>query len=437
MAKGGIYDQLGGGFARYSTDAKWIAPHFEKMLYDNGQLVSLYSHAYQVTQNPLYKEIVEETTQFVERELMNSQFGFYSSLDADSEGEEGKFYVWDASEIDSIINNKDQAEVFKKYFSVKDNGNWEHTNILVVNKNLSAKDFNMSQDDLVNQISSNKKKLMEHRASRIRPGLDDKILTSWNGLMLKGYVDAYRAFGENKYLDIALKNANFILNNSLQKDGSLNRNFKDGKSSINAFLDDYATVIDAFTALYEVTFDLKWLMKAKELTEYTMDHFQNGENNMFYYTSDLDPALIARKMELSDNVIPASNSIMARNLYKVGTLTYDQKMVSESKKMVNNIADKIIGTEYPSYYSNWCQLMATMVKPPYEIAILGTDALQKAKTMQKKYLPNSFFLGGDSEQGLELLTDKLQEGRTMIYVCQNKVCKMPVEDAEKALTLID
>lgn len=437
MANGGIYDQLGGGFARYSTDAYWLAPHFEKMLYDNGQLVSLYSHAYQVTKDPLYKKVVEETTSFIERELMNNQYGFYSSLDADSEGVEGKFYVWTASEIDSIIGNETESKIFKKYFSSKKNGNWEHTNILMVDDKLTASDFDLSQKELDAIINKNRTKLMTARDSRIRPGLDDKVLTSWNGLMLKGYVDAYKAFGDEHYLDIALKNANFILNNSVQKEGNLNRNYKDGKSSINGFLDDYATVIDAFTALYEITFDLKWLNKAKELTNYTLSHFHNPENSMFYYTSDLDPELIARKMELSDNVIPASNSMMARNLYKIGTLNYDQKMVDLSKKMIGNISNKIIGAEYPSYYSNWCQLLATMVKPPYEVAVLGEDAIAKARALQKTYLPNSFFLGGNSEEGLELLTDKLQEDRTMIYVCQNKVCKMPVENVIKALALIN
>jgi len=437
MANGGIYDQLGGGFARYSTDSYWIAPHFEKMLYDNGQLVSLYSHAYQVTKNPLYKKVVEETTAFVERELMNDKFGFYSSLDADSEGEEGKFYVWSANEIDSIIGNEKEADIFKKYFSIKKNGNWEHTNILFVNDQLTHADFKLDQKELRSIIDRNKKKLMSVRDSRIRPGLDDKALTSWNGLMLKGYIDAYKAFGEQKYLDVALKNADFILKNSFQKGGRLNRNYKDGKSSINGFLDDYATIIDAYTALYEVTFDLKWLTKSKELTEYTMTHFLNPENKMFFYTSDLDPALIARKMELSDNVIPGSNSMMARNLYKLGTLLYDQIMVDLSKQMINNMGSQIINTAQPGFYSNWCQLIASMINPPYEVAILGDDAQEKAKALQKTYLPNSYFLGGQSEEGLELLTDKLQEDVTMIYVCQNKVCKMPVEDVEKALQLID
>jgi len=437
MANGGIYDQLGGGFARYSTDEFWIAPHFEKMLYDNGQLLSLYSHAYQVTKKPLYKKVVEETTAFLERELMNDNFGFYSSLDADSEGEEGKFYVWDAAEIDTIIEDEKEAKIFKNYFSVRPQGNWEQTNILMVNESYSANNAGRTDEELDALIQRNKVKLLAKRNARIRPGLDDKILTGWNGLTLKGYIDAYRAFGKQHYLDMALKNATFLKKNTIQSDGRLTRNFKDGKSSINGFLDDYAAVIDAFVALYEVTFDIQWLDLSKQLTTYAVTHFYEKENGMFYYTSDLDPALIARKMELADKAIPASNSMMARNLYKLGTLLYDKSMLDKATTMVNNMAPQILDNNYPSYYSNWCQLIATMIKPPYEIAILGDNAQQKAAQMQRSYLPNSFFLGGQKEDGMELLKDKLQEGRTMIYVCQNKVCKLPVQDVQKALTLMD
>jgi len=318
MAKGGIYDQLGGGFARYSTDKLWLAPHFEKMTYDNGQLVSLYSQAYRQTKNPLYKQIVEQTLDYTKREMTSKDYGFYSALDADSEGEEGKFYTWSKTEIDSIIADENLAKFYNKYYNVKKNGNWEHVNILHVTKDLSevAKEFSMSKDQAKTQIASINQKLFDHRAKRIRPGLDDKILTAWNGLMMKGYIDAYLAFGNQEYLETAIKNANFILDNQLQKDYRLNRNYKDGKSSINGFLDDYALTIDAFVALYQANFDEKWLNTADALMAYVQKHFYNAETSMYNYTSSIDPPLIAKKSEYADNVIPGSNSVMARNLHE-------------------------------------------------------------------------------------------------------------------------
>ncbi len=275
MANGGIYDQLGGGFARYSTDDKWHVPHFEKMLYDNGQLVSLYANVYKRMNNDLYKKVIEETLDFVERELTDKKGGFYSSLDADSEGEEGTFYVWEQSEVDAVFDNPTEAAIFKDYFNVSPTGNWEKTNVLWVKekKHFFAKKHNRSTTDLDKILEKGKKALFKKRSKRIRPGLDNKVLTSWNALMLKGYIDAYKALGNEQYLKVALKNANFLSKTMLQSDGRLNRNYKDGKSVINAFLDDYANLAEAFIALYEVTFDEQWLNKAKRLTDYANQHF--------------------------------------------------------------------------------------------------------------------------------------------------------------------
>jgi len=286
MALGGIYDQLGGGFARYSTDDKWIVPHFEKMLYDNGQLVSLYSLAYKVTGNKLYKKVVYETIDFVERELTDNSGGFYSSLDADSEGEEGKFYVWKKEEIDKLLGS--DAELFCDYYSVEEGGNWENKNIFFISEEKSdlLEKYGMEEKEFDNKIAGMKNILLKEREKRIRPGLDDKILTSWNALMICGYVDAYSAFSEKKFLDAALMNGNFILNNLMKEDSRLDRNFKESKSSINAFLDDYAYTIEAFIKLYEVTFDETWLNKAKSLTDYALQHFNDNESGFFFFTSD-------------------------------------------------------------------------------------------------------------------------------------------------------
>jgi len=437
MAWGGIYDHLGGGFARYSVDGEWKVPHFEKMLYDNAQLVSLYAQAFQVSRDPLYQQVVEETLAFIERELSDPAGGFYSSLDADSEGEEGKFYVWKKEEIDSLLG--DQSEVFCDYYEVKNGGNWEHTNILYRRETADkvAKKHKITQEQLLKTIEEGRQKLLKARSTRVRPGTDDKVLTSWNALMLKGYTDAYRAFSKPAYLNTALKNADFLLKEMLQSDNRLNRNFKNGKSVINAFLDDYALLIDAFVSLYQVTMDEKWLFKANDLTEYTLVHFFDTASGMFNYTSAIDPPLIARKMELADNVIPGSNSTMARNLFHLGTFLYNADYISKAKQMMQNLSEDITTTSSPNFYSNWCSLYSSLVTPPYEVAIIGDNFEAIRSELMENYLPNALFLGGKNEGKLALLKDKLQEGKTMIYVCQNKVCKMPVREVDKALELID
>ena len=438
MAQGGIYDHLGGGFARYSTDEVWKAPHFEKMLYDNGQLVSLYSEAYKLTKDPLYAQRVRETLDFIERELTDENGGFYSSLDADTEGEEGKFYIWHAEEIDSLLGVKDGA-VLADYYEADPGGNWEEEkNILHRKKSLqqTAKKNNLSEEQAAAVIEKGKKILLAEREKRARPGLDDKILTGWNALMLQGYADAFAAFGEEKYRAAAVKNGEFILREVMQSDGRLNRNYKDGKSVINAFLDDYALTAQAFAALYEITFDIKWLENADKLLQYALTHFQNPDTKMFYYTSDLDAQLIARKTELTDNVIPGSNSAAARALFTVGTYIYKPEYIETAKQMMHNMVGEILPQSQPNFYSNWLQLYLDLVRPPYEIAVVGQDYAAKRDALLKNYLPNALLLGGAEEGNLELLEGKLQEDRTMIYVCQNKVCKLPVEETERALSLM-
>ncbi len=437
IAKGGIYDHLGGGFARYSVDAKWLVPHFEKMLYDNGQLVSLYANAYQITKDPFYKKAIEETLEFIAREMTSPEGAFYSSLDADSDGEEGKFYVWTKSEIDSLLGS--DADVFSDYYNVSQSGNWEHgKNILHLKKTDEeiAKKHGMEVADLLTLIAKGKSVLFKARDSRIHPPLDNKALTAWNALMLKGYVDAYRALGNKTYLEAALKNGNFILEKVMQADNRLNRNYKDGKSVINAFLDDYVLTADAFISLYQATFDEKWLYKAKDLTAYVLEHFKDEGSDMFYYTSDIDPPLVTRKIETADNVIPGSNSMMASNLHLLGLYFYNLEWVEKSQKMMHVMAETITTTQSPDFFSNWCQVYLDHVRPPYEVAIVGSDAEAKRNELAANFIPNAILLGGKDEGTLELLTDKLQEGETMIYVCRNKVCKLPVTEPAKALAMM-
>ncbi len=373
MAGGGIYDQLGGGFARYSTDAGWKVPHFEKMLYDNAQLVSLYSKAWQVTKEERYQDVVFQTLEFIEREMASPEGGFYSSLDADSEGEEGKFYTWQKAEIDSILADERQSAIFCGFYQVKEEGNWERHNVLYRSENVEKilTEYKLTLSELNQILGHARRKLFEARARRPRPGLDDKALTAWNALMLQGYLDAYRAFGEPAFLARALKNGQFLADNMMKEGYRLCRNYKGGQASINAFLDDYAFAIHAFLSLYETTFGEQWLHRAEGLAQYALAHFRDEESGFFYYTSKLDPPLIARRMETEDNVIPASNSAMARALHRLGTLLYKKEYLEISARMLQSMAGRFTATAQPHFFSNWCALYAGLAFPYYEIAIVG------------------------------------------------------------------
>lgn len=437
MAAGGIYDHLGGGFARYAVDGKWHIPHFEKMMYDNGQLMSLYADAYKWCGEARYKEVVYETFEWLKREMTSADGGFYSALDADSEGVEGKFYTWSKEEIDQIL--KEDAAVFNSYYEVTDEGNWEEEEInnlwIRKEKQILTEDFNLPLQELENLISRSKQKLFEARSSRIRPGLDDKILTSWNALMLKGLCDAYKAFADADFLNVALKNANFLQTNMMKSPlttGGLYRNYKDGKPAINAFLDDYALLSEAFIALYEVTFDEKWLLEARKLVDFVLDHFYDHESGLFFYTSDQDEALIARKYEVMDNVIPASNSVMAWNLKKMASFFAVSNYDRLYKHMLKTVEPHI--KSYGSAYSNWASLLLEEIEGGFEIAITGTEAENKRSEIEKIYIPNKIILGG--QQGtLPLLKDKFTS-ETRIFVCENKTCSLPVSDVKEAIKQI-
>ncbi len=420
MMNGGIYDQAGGGFARYSVDDFWEIPHFEKMLYDNAQLVSLYSGAYQITKNERYKETVYEILEFVERELSDAGGGFYSALDADSEGEEGKFYVWTYEELEKIIGN--DFEEFKKGYNVTQQGNFEGKNNLT----------RIPQSPIRNsQLKEWKAKLMAERSKRVRPSLDDKVLTSWNALMLKGYCDAYKAFGEKKFLSRALKCAGFLKTKMIQSDYSIKRNYKNNRVTINGFLDDYSFTCEAFMALYDVTFDEEWLTLTNNITAHVIQHFYNSATCMFFYTSINDDPLIARKTEMSDNVIPASNSSMMKVLYTLGTIYDNNDYIEKSKRALYNMQENIAG--YPSYYANWAILGDYFNREPFEVAITGEKAIEVKQEFGKYFVPNCIFIGSAKEVDLPLLKGKYKQGETLIYVCRNKTCQLPVKTVEEAI----
>jgi len=432
MAQGGIYDQVGGGFSRYSTDEFWKVPHFEKMLYDNAQLVSLYSAAYQKTKDPEYKRIVTETLDFIKRELTSPEGGFYSSIDADSEDQEGKFYVWTFNEINKILGN--HASMILEYYHVTERGNWENSqNILYKSRDYkkTGTKYKISETELEDQVVRANKTLLQERSKRIRPATDDKILTSWNALMMKGYIDAYRIFDQSEYLEAALKNANLFLTIFSSDDAGLYRSNKDGKAVTHAFLDDYAFTIQAFISLYQATFDEKWLVQSQKLTTYVIDHFYDSSSGMFYYTSDTDPTLIARKMEISDNVIPSSNSEMAKNLFILGRYFYNEDYINRARKMMNNVKSHALNGEF--YYANWDILMSWFALEPYFVAIVGKEFEMKRKEFDTYYLPNVFLYGGENEGSLSILEGKLKENQTTMYVCRDNMCKIPVNEVIDAI----
>ncbi len=441
MAYGGIYDQIGGGFSRYSTDEKWHIPHFEKMLYDNSQLISLYSDAYLITKNESYKNVVYETVNFVLQELTDSNGGFYSSIDADSksldgEEKEGAYYIWSESELKSLL--KDEFKLFADYYNINKYGYWEDENYVLI-KNRSdvefSKEFNISKEDIIKKKNIWKSILIRARGKRARPNIDDKILASWNGLMINGLVDAYRVFEEEKFLNAANSCAEFILENMIKSDGGLYHSHKDGTSKINGYLEDYSAVIQAFLNLYENTLNEKWLNTADDLMKYTYDNFYNTETNMFFFTSKLDDKLISRTVEFRDNVIPSSNSIMANNLFKLSHYYDSSKYLNTSLSMVKNISDQI--EVYPNGFSNWMNLILNLNKNFYEIAIVGDNAIEKINELNKNYLPNKIVVGSFGDNSLPLLKNRYIEGETMIYVCVKKACKMPVKTIKEALKLID
>ena len=440
MANGGIYDAIGGGFSRYSVDSKWHIPHFEKMLYDNAQLVNLYSDAYLATKEGLYKQTVYETLNFVETELMVANGAFYSSLDADSKNngqklEEGAYYVWKNEELQSLL--KSDYPLFEQYYNINENGLWENQNY-VLYKTQSDKAFaiknKLSPSDLDAKVKNWKQILLKARNKRPRPHLDNKTITSWNALMIKGYTSAYRAFKNEHFKEVALKNANFILQNQLQKDGSLYHSYKDGKSSIAGFSEDYAAVADAFIAVYQITFDEKWLKKAKQLTDYAMMHFYDRKSGLFYFTSDAAASLITRKMEIADNVIPGSNSVLAHNLFLLGHYYSEAAYSKTARQMLNTVKDDVL--QSPTEYYNWLNLMLNYTGNYYEVALSGKDALAKTVQMQGYYLPNILIAGATKDSKLPILENRYMDNETYIYVCVNKACKRPETDVVTAVASI-
>lgn len=422
MANGGIYDQVGGGFARYSVDAQWKVPHFEKMLYDNAQLIGVYSNAFKCTGSGLYRHVAHDIFTFLQREMKGREGLYYSALDADSEGEEGKFYVWTGEELQQILSEEELKQI-EHYFLFGDETRWEHGNHNLVRNPDAALD-----DKSYKELRS---KLLYTREKRTRPGLDDKCLTSWNALLVAGLVDAYEAFGAEQFREEAQSITESLLKYQLNKEGMLFRSFKDGKGSIEGFLEDYALLINACTRLYEATFDEKYLDKARQMVEYTLTHFRNEDNGLFFFTPDNVTELIARKTEVTDNVMPGSNSAMAINLFRLGHLLYEPQWVKMAQKMLHNMEPHF--ETYPMSYSNWLKLWIMDNYLFNETCVTGPQALENRKKLARHYLPNNIMAGAINNSALEILADRLNMDQSLIYVCVNKTCQLPVASPEEAL----
>ncbi len=431
MARGGIYDQVGGGFARYSVDDKWKVPHFEKMLYDNGQLLSIYSKGFQQFKTEEFKTVVYETTNFLERELMDETGAFYSSLDADSEGEEGKFYVWDQKDLKAII--KDDFDLFSSYFNVDSKGFWENGNYILLRSGSDdsfAKRSNITLEQLHEKVANWKSVLLSERSKKIRPGLDDKILTSWNALVIQGLTDAFIAFHDNRFLNLALKTANFLKKNVIQENGKLFHNWKKGKASVDGFLEDYSIAIQAFISLFEVTGDENWLNISRKLTDYSFDHFYDDSSGLFYFSEKNKNSVLTNHFQKEDNVVPAANSVMANNLHLLYLMLGNTDYRDVSEKMVHHITKQF--SQYPMAYANWGNFILMKTEPFYEVAILGVNAMDIMKEMQESFCPNVLWAFSKSESMIPILKDRFVENNMLIYVCKEGVCKLPVDTPVKA-----
>ena len=432
MAFGGIYDHLGGGFARYSTDGLWKVPHFEKMLYDNGQLLELYAEAYQATKDPLYARVVRETAAFVARELTAPEGAFYSALDADSEGVEGKYYVWEKAELEAALGA--DFPLFRDAYNINSTGYWEEGTYIPLRKHRDAElaaAAGVPETELRTRLDKSLATLLALREKRVRPGLDDKTLTAWNALMSKGYLAAYRALGDAAYLTAAEKNLGFILEHGRRSDGGLHRAYKAGRWTINAFLEDYASMSEALAELYEATFAEKWLTAARELAEYALAHFRDPASGLCFFASDIDPPLVARKFEIMDNVTPASNSGLAKALFAIGTLQGETRLSDMAAAMLAQVRDDM--PAYAAGYSNWAMLALRFATPFHEVVISGPEAEAFRKDLSAHWLPDAVMAGSAGAGGLPLLEGRFEAGRTRIFVCRNRVCELPVDTVAAAL----
>jgi len=434
MAKGGIFDQIGGGFHRYSTDAKWLVPHFEKMLYDNALIPINYAEAYQITKDPFYLEVLKKTLDFVIREMTSSEGGFYSAYDADSEGEEGKFYVWTKNEIKNILG--DDSELFCLYYDVTDGGNWEGKNILCVNINISTVAFNfgLTEDKVREIISSCSQKLLSARSERISPGLDDKILTSWNALMVTAFAKGFRVTGNMNYLNTA-KNCISFIEKNLFVDGKLLRTYKNGVAKIDGYLEDYSYFVNALLDVFEIEPDEKYLNLSVKLGHHLVNHFWDSENNSFFMTSDDHEKLIIRPKSNYDLSLPSGNSVSAFVMLRLYHLSQEKTFLEITTKIMESQAQ--IAAENPFGFGYLLNTISMYIQKPVEITLINTENSEIRKSLHLDYLPNSILITIQNSTQLESLVKypffagKLFGDKTSVYVCKDFTCSLPLHTLEE------
>jgi uncharacterized protein YyaL (SSP411 family) len=442
MALGGIYDQLGGGFHRYSTDAEWLVPHFEKMLYDNAQLAQTYTRCYQATGKAFYRGVAEETLEYVLREMTGPEGGFYSAQDADSEGEEGKFFVWRPDEVEAVLGTRDAA-VFDDFYDVTPGGNWEGKNILHVVMDASevAQQYGLSLEEAAAILDGGRAKLFTAREKRVKPGLDDKLLTSWNGLMLAALAEASIVFNHDDFRQAALQNAEFVLSTLRFEDAEgrirLRRTYRNGEAKLNGYLEDYAFYADGLLWLYEATFDFRWLEAARVLMETLLALFWDEHEGGFFATSSDHETLIQRLKDWDDNATPSGNSVAVEVLLRLAVLTGEDSYRQHAARVLRKLGPAL--EKYPYGFARMLSALDFYLASPKEIAILGDPAEAATQallhTVYASYMPNKVVVLAvnlESAPPLPLLADRpLLEGKPTAYVCEHFACKAPVNTPEE------
>lgn len=430
MATGGLYDHAGGGFFRYSTDSLWQVPHFEKMLNDNAQLISLYAQAYRVTKDDFYKQVINETISFIENELAAKGGAFYSSVSAQTKDGEGVYYFWKPDDFTGILGENSPVA---KYFSTKFVGSENEKGLLIAEAKpqLFANNNGIRADSFGIMLTNAKQKLLKERNKRNKPPVDNKIILSWNALMLNAYIDAYTALGNTAFLEKANSLAVFLERKLVQENGKLFRIISNDKVLVNGFLEDYALLSRAYIGLYQTGFNKHWLQVADKITGYANQHFLNTQTGLYYFSPSDTTKLAVEKMDLVNNVMPSSNAVMAEVLFSLGVLQEKQDYLDHAGSIFNKVKGRMAGLVSAS--PEWGILAGMLLNKYYEVAIVGPEAIQKNLQLQANYLAGTYFLGG-SEENLPLLKGKKQASGTWIYVCSQKMCKQPDTEVSTALS---